>query len=128
MSENHKLPRDHSNRADWWHVDSQGRKIGYMWPEDFKAILESIWGRQQGIKNFALYAGLNRGTVEYYCNGKMPVTKVLAQLVLNMQELMLERKAHTRVHPWREIPRVEASWLPKRRQDEKFEVPTKPFG
>jgi hypothetical protein len=128
LIENLKGPKDHSNRGDWWHVDSQERKIGYLWPEDMRAVLESIWGRRQGIKNFARYAGLNITTVEKYCNGKVPVPKHIALLVLNMQELFLERGAHLKAHPWRSIPTVDAPWLPEERQDEKFTVPTKPFG
>ena len=128
MSDNLKLPKDHSDRDNWWFEDSQGRKIGHMWPEDLRAILESIWGRGQGVKNFAVYAGLTRSTVEKYCNGTMPVTKPVALLVLNMQELMLERKAHKLATPWRTFPRIDAPWLPESRQEERFKVDPKPFG
>lgn len=128
MSDNLNQPKDHTDRADWWFVDSNGRKIGYMWPEDIKAILESIWGKGQGIKCFAAYAGLTRTTVEKYCNGRMPVPKTVALLVLTMQELMLEKGAHLRQYPWRIFPKTEATWLPERRQDPTFKVATKPFG
>jgi hypothetical protein len=120
--------KDHSRRADWWYVDSKGRKIGYMWPEDLLAILESIWGWQKGIKNFAIYTGFARPTVEKYCNGKLAIPKHIAALALNMQEVMLAREAHKKVTPWRAIPRVHAEWLPEDRQEETFKVPTKPFG
>ena len=127
MYENLAQP-DHSNRADWWFEDRLGRKIGYLWPEDILAIIESIWGHRQGIKNFALYTGITRSHIERYCNGKKPIQKQTAMLLLNMQELFLERNAQRLAHPWRELPRIEAPWLPENRQEETFDVPTKPFG
>lgn len=128
MNDNLIGPKDHTNRADWWFVDNRGRKIGYMWPEDMLAVIDSIWGYQQGIKNFAAYAGITRSQVERFCNGKVPIQKSTAMLVLNMQELFLERKAQRLAHPWRQLPRIEAPWLPERRQEDVFKVPTKPFG
>ena len=128
MNPNLTGPKDHSNRNNWWFVDTRGRKIGYMWPEDMLAVIDSVWGYQQGIKNFAVYAGITRSQVERYCNGKVPIQKAMAMLILNMQELFLERKAQRLAHPWRELPRCESPWLPERKQEDVFTVDPKPFG
>lgn len=128
MTDRLRGPKDHSNRTDWWFVDSRGRKIGYMWPEDMLSIIESIWGHTQGIKNFALYTGVTRSQIERYCNGKVPIQKAMALLVLSLQELMLERDAHNKRYPWRHIPRCETPWLPERRREEIYKLDTKPFG
>lgn len=116
------IPKDHSNRANWWHVDSADRKIGWLWPEDMLAMIDSIWGVRQGIKNFAVYAGLNRKTIEQYCNGKVAIPKHIALLVYGLQQIMLDNGAHKKATPWRALPRIEADWLPKERQDETYEL------
>lgn len=96
----------------WWFVDANGRKIGYMWPEDMLAAIESIWGYRQGIGGFARYAGLHRVTIEQYCNGKRAIPKHIALMVTCLTQIMLEAKAHHKAHPWRSLPKVEADWLP----------------
>lgn len=106
----------------WWFVDSRGRRIGYMWPEDMLAILESIWGARQGINNFARYVGMHKVAVSRWTRGENPIPKHIALLVLSMQKIMLDEKAHLKVHPWRCLPRVEADWLPKDMQDDTYEV------
>ena len=58
------VPKDHSNRGNWWFVDAQGRKIGWLWPEDMLSMIEAIWGYRQGIGGFARYTGLHRVTIE----------------------------------------------------------------
>lgn len=101
-------------RGPWWHEDSQGRRIGYMWPEDFLAIIDSIWGRRQGIKNFALYISANRTTVEQWANGKAPIPKRVALLVELMQrEVIVRNPRHdTPINPWKKLPTIDANWLP----------------
>jgi len=100
-------------RADWWITDSRGRKIGYMWPEDMHAIIESIWGPKQGIKEFHRYAGLNRATVERYCNGYAAIPKHIALMVLLVQrEAIVRPKKYKHVRPYKWLPSTDADWLP----------------
>lgn len=99
---------------DWCYTDSKGRRIGWMWPEDFKIALDSIWGKRKGIQNFARYAGLHRTTVEFYCNGKSPVPKHLALLV-NALIMLVPRWDHghgaTPEAREKRFPKLEADWL-----------------
>lgn len=114
------------NVKKWWFEDSRGRRIGYMWPEDMLAIIESIWGARKGIKGFARYAGMHHVAVSRYTRGEDPIPKRIALLVLAMQKIMLDEGAHLRVNPWRCLPQCEADWLPD--PDEKpFEVERIPY-
>lgn len=65
----------------WWHTDSTGRKIGWMWPEDYVAVLAAIYGDKQWRFAFANYAGLSYNTVCMYASGRMPIPKHVATLV-----------------------------------------------
>ena len=103
---------DGDQRQNWWHVDRNGRKIGWLWPEDMLSMIESIWGYRQGIGGFARYAGLHRVTVEQYCNGKRAIPKHIALLVLSLSKIMMDDRAHMKAYPWRSLPRIEADWLP----------------
>lgn len=123
-----EAPKDHSKRRDWWFVDRAGRKIGYLWPEDFRAIIDSIWGHQQSVPMFSRYAGFTTKTVYDWCRGDKAIPKDVAQLVTCMQVIILDKQAHKKAHPWRELPALEADWLPKERQDPSFEVKDKPYG
>ena len=111
---------------EWWYVDNQGRKIGWIWPEDLLAVLESIWGRRKGIGGFADYAGFTRTAVEQWCNGRSPVSKHVALLVELMQrEVIARQRTDRNKHPSRKLPKVDASWLPG---NEKKVLARNPFG
>lgn len=122
------LPKDHSKRKDWWFVDRNGRKIGYLWPEDFRAMIDSVWGAKSSVQMFARYAGFTTKTVYDWAKGDKAVPKDVAQLLTVMQQLLIDRKAQTRAHPWRELPPLEADWINEDRQDDKFDVPPLPHG
>lgn len=122
------VPKDHSNRGNWWFVDNQGRKIGWMWPEDMLSMIESIWGHRQGIGGFARYAGMHRVTVEQYCNGKRAIPKHIALLVTALAKIMIDEKGHQKAHPWRVLPGIEAGWLPKERANPVKGVDKLPHG
>ena len=107
---------------EWWHVDSQGRRIGYMWPEDMLTAIESIWGRRKGIDGFSRYAGFNRTSVEKWCRGERAIPRHVALLVL-----VLEQTVHRWIDPngdphrgpselshRRDFPKLNPTWLPER--------------
>ena len=111
---------------EWWLVDGAGRKIGWLWPEDLLAILDSIWGKRKGIGGFARYAGFNRNTVELWCNGKSPVPRHIALLVELMQREVIARQRQDRnKHPSMKLPSADAHWLPG---EEKKTLAKRPFG
>lgn len=108
----HNVSSEHS--GEWWHTDSAGRRIGYMWPEDFKITIDSIWGHRKGITGFARYAGMSRKAVEEYCNGRAPVPKTIALLVMALTGLVQDWNPKlTAQHRQRKFPQIEADWLPK---------------
>lgn len=110
----------------WWHTDGAGRKIGWLWPEDLLAILDSIWGKRKGIGGFARYAGFSRTAVEQWCNGKSPVPRHIALLVELMQREVIARQRQDRnKHPFMKLPPANAGWLPG---EEKKRLARNPFG
>lgn len=115
--------------APWYHVDQRGRQIGWMWPDDFKRELESIWGVRKGIAGFSEYSGLNRTTVERYCNGKQPVPKPVALLVQALVLLVpVWREGQTTANKQSKFPRMKAPWLTEDKSSDRFRVATRPFG
>ena len=109
---------------EWWHVDSQGRKIGYMWPEDLLTVIESIWGHRKGIEGFSRYAGFSRTTVEYWCNGTRAVPRHAALLALSLEKLVHRwvdpndrHRAPTMLSHRRDFPKLNPTWLPDRTQE-----------
>lgn len=102
-----------SKDKEWWHTDSKGRKIGWMWPEDLLVILDSIWGRRKGIGGFSRYAGFSRTAVEHWCNGRSPVPKHIALLAELMQLEVISRQHPDRnKYPYAKLPSADAHWLP----------------
>ena len=69
----------------WCYVDGQGRRIGYIWPEDFKAIIDSVWGWTHGVTGFANWSGMQDAHIRTYVNGKTPIPKHIALLVEMLQ-------------------------------------------
>lgn len=108
---------------DWWHVDSQGRKIGYMWPEDMLTAIESFWGHQKGIDGFARYAGFSYTAVRYWCTGIRPIPRHVALLVLSLEKLVHRwvkndpSRRPTMKSQTREFPALDPHWLPDRTQE-----------
>lgn len=107
----HKTPPP--DPANWWIEDSQGRFIGYMWPEDMLAVIDSVWGRRKGIGGFMRYSGYNRTTIEKYCNGKKPIPKHIAHMVLLIQREAITRRTQRHTgSPDTYLPTADADWLP----------------
>jgi len=101
---------------EWWHTDVRGRKIGWLWPEDLLAIIDSIWGKRKGIGGFARYAGLHRNTVERWCRGENPVPREIALLIELMQREVISRVSGHNRNPHQHLPSADAPWL-KESQD-----------
>jgi hypothetical protein len=111
---------------EWWHVDKQGRKIGYMWPEDFHSILDSVWGHRKGAAGFVEYSGWKRTTVDDWCKGRAPVPKHAAQLALLIQRLTISARSEGKEEPWTYLPQHDASWLASEKISKK--TIRRPFG
>lgn len=113
--------------GEWWFTDRAGRKIGYMWPEDALAVIDSIYGKRKGIAGFARYAGLHRSTVEKYCNGKYAIPQHIAALILTMQATCITGRKNIPREPFRKLPQIDAPWLEKH-QPKRPGVDARPFG
>lgn len=90
-------------KEDWWHVDGEGRRIGYLWPEDMEAILESFYGERKWVNAFSEKFGFSRSTVDRWRDGTNPIPKHVAMIVNmigthNVRNLTLDD--------------IEAPWLP----------------
>lgn len=102
-----------SDTQDWFFTDTANRRIGFMWPDDALAILDSVWGKRKGIGGFATYTGMNRATIERYCNGKSPIPRDIAVLILLMQKEVISRqRSDHNPRPWHKLPQPDAPWLP----------------
>ncbi|QGH74987.1 hypothetical protein MAL1_00241 [Bacteriophage DSS3_MAL1] len=90
-------------KEEWWHTDKEGRRIGWLWPEDFEAILESFYGERKWVNGFSQQFGFARSTVDRWRDGKTPIPKHVAHIV-NMLG----------THKVRNLPltEIEANWLP----------------
>ena len=91
------------NKEKWWHEDKQGRKIGWLWPEDFSAILESFYGERVWAKRFGEDFGYHRATIDRYRNGRTPLPKNVAMEVQMLGTLKVREIA---------LSPVDADWLP----------------
>ena len=87
----------------WWHVDSEGRRIGWMYPEDLVSILESFYGERRWVNAFSHEFGFARSTVDRWKEGETPIPKHVAHIIQMMGTLKV-----------RNIPLspIDAPWLP----------------
>ncbi len=95
-------------KGDWWHVDKEGRRIGYLYPEDMEAILESFYGERKWVNTFSEKFGFSRSTVDRWRDGSNPIPKHVA-MIINM----------IGTHNVRGLPLddIDASWLPGEKKD-----------
>lgn len=91
-------------KEQWWYVAEDGRRIGFLWPEDFEAILESFYGDRKWVNKFSDDFGYHRSTVDRWRKGNTPIPKNVAQEVSMLNSLKLRGVALTP---------IDASWLPK---------------
>lgn len=90
-------------KGDWWHVDQQGRRIGWLWPEDMASILESFYGERKWVNQFSKDFGFARSTVDRWKEGLTPIPKHVAQTINMLGTLKVRGLPMTP---------VEAAWLP----------------
>jgi hypothetical protein len=90
--------------ADWWKVDSMGRKIGWMWPEDFEAMLEAAYGDRRWVIKFCYEFGYSRATVDRYRTGALPIPKPVACAVHMLSAMRMNKVP---------FDGIEAPWLPE---------------
>lgn len=90
-------------KKDWWHVDADGRRIGWLWPEDIAAILEGFYGPKKWVNGFCAHFGYSRSTVDRWVDGTNPIPKDTAQIINMLGTFKI-----------RNIPfsDIEAGWLP----------------
>lgn len=87
----------------WYHEDDAGRKIGYMYPETFQAILVGHYGEKSYVKAFSEEFGITTPTIYRYLHGTLAIKKDLAMTVLMLAQLSNNNM---------ELPEVHADWLP----------------
>ena len=75
-----------ANQKDWWFLDQDGRKIGYLWPEDFVSLLMSHYGKSW-VADFAELSGLTAPSIYRYRDGIQPVPKQTAMLIMALGTL-----------------------------------------
>jgi hypothetical protein len=96
-------------KEQWWYEDSDGRRIGWMWPEDFEVILDSIYSAPRWNHAFADDFGYARTTVDRWRDGTNPIPKSVAQIVNILNRTQKHEKGETKV--LHKLP-IEADWLP----------------
>lgn len=90
-------------KEEWWFTDEDGRRIGWLWPEDMEAILESFYGARKWVNAFAKEFGFARSTVDRWRDGSVPIPKHVAQII-NMLGTLKVRGLP--------LAPIEADWLP----------------
>jgi hypothetical protein len=86
----------------WWHVDKQGRRIGWLWPEDLISICESLYG-EKWMERVSADFGQSISTTIRWKKGHMPVPRLAAFAIHALNQL--QAKGIT-------VPDMTASWLP----------------
>ena len=79
------------HRRDWWHTDEQGRRIGWLTPEDFASILEEFYGKRLWMKAFAREFGFTYSTTLRYKDGEFPIPKHVARIVQMLAVMRLHK-------------------------------------
>ena len=91
------------NKA-WDFTDANGRRIGWMTPERFRAIVSGYYrGERYWVKHFADEFGYTAPSVYRWINGETPIKRDLAMLVTLMAKLK----------PGEKLPELQAPWLPE---------------
>lgn len=89
----------------WWKTDAAGRKIGYMYPEDFEALLAAHYDDKGWVRLFSEDFDISQPTIYRYRDGFTPIPKSVVCNVMMLVQLKERGIA-------RHLP--EADWLPNR--------------
>lgn len=90
-------------KTEWWKTAADGRRIGWMWPEDFSTILEVCYPNEKWVFAFAAEFGFSRSNVDRWRDGKLPIPKHVAHIVNMLSNTRTAKKPLTR---------LKATWLP----------------
>jgi len=93
-----------SNKV-WWHTDENGRRIGYMTPERFSAILSGFYSERYFVKMFSEDFGFAAPSIYRWIDGTVPIRKDVAMLVTMLPRY--ERRT--------KLPQLRHDWLPDER-------------
>lgn len=94
-----------AEKFEWWHTEpNSGRRIGWMTPERFDAILSGFYGTQKWVKLFCDDYDITPASVYRWLSGATPIKKETAMIAT----IMADRKRPDR------MPRISAPWLPER--------------
>lgn len=89
---------------EWWKTDKDGRRIGWMWPEDFTAELQAHYNmKTKWITTFAKEFGISAATVRRYRDGENPIPLQVARHVQMLNMIKANRSG---------MPVLQAEWLP----------------
>lgn len=92
---------------DWWYTDPQGRRIGWLFPEDFVAILTSFYDANSAtswVLAFSQQYGFSRAQVDRWAKGIAPIPKYVAGLVALMGTMKTRKIS---------VELIQADWLPE---------------
>lgn len=90
-------------KEQWWFEPGDGRRIGWLWPEDMEAICESYYGTEHWVDRYAKDFGYSRAQVDRWKHGQAPIPKHIAQIVQMMSVLKINKLS---------FDPVDAPWLP----------------
>ena len=68
-------------KNEFWYTDREGRRIGWLWPEDMATILEGFYGQRRWVKGFIKDFGYSRSQVDRWKDGRNPIPKDVAQII-----------------------------------------------
>lgn len=103
----------------WWHVDKNGRKIGWMWPEDFESLLLASYLRADGLEVFMYDFGISKEDMDAWLSGEQPIPKWVARIVTTLKDrVIFAARLETVAH---------AKWLPNTTEHSNSKNREKPY-
>ena len=93
------------HNTEWWYTDPDGRRIGWLWPEDFSSIMAGMFGEKMWAKRFSEAFDLSYTQTNRWRRGEVPIPKLAAYAIMATSIL----KSHGLDLPDLD---ADASWLP----------------
>lgn len=87
----------------WWHTDAAGRRIGWLWPEDFETLMSTYYGEKAWVPLFCDEFDFAKPTVYRWRDGRVPIPKHIAHLVLALGRMKMQGVP---------LDELTADWLP----------------